>query len=163
MNKRKFRILILGAGNPILSDDSTGLKIIDELDGMLNSRCKNIHLKKSVESGIALLDIISGYDRLIFIDSIKTGKDEIGTLTKHNLSDFKNSIYISNPHRLNLPSVIELAKKTGISIPEKIDIFTVEVDDTLTISTECTEKINENIPEIARQIISQSNLNNNAS
>ena len=158
MHKRKQpKILILGLGNPILSDDSVGLKIVDEIEKLL-CRNENIDFCKVAISGITILDIISGYKHLVLVDVIKTGREEIGTLNKHDISDFKDSIHLSSPHQLNFPSVIEFAKKTGIPIPVEIDLFTIEVEDIYTFSEECSPGIKKEIPEIAREIIKQSGL-----
>lgn len=147
----------MGIGNPILSDDSVGLRVVDKIEEILSPNY-HIDFYKLALSGIALLDIISGYNHLILIDVIKTGKDEVGTLNKYEVSDFKDSIHLSSPHQLNFPTVIKLARKTGIPIPDKIDIFTIEVDNIYTISEECSPTIKKKIPEIAGEIIKQSGL-----
>jgi hydrogenase maturation protease len=154
---KKSEILILGLGNPILHDDSVGLRVVDKLEKILNKK-NNVDFYKVATSGIEILDIISGYKRLILIDVIKTGKDKIGTLTQHKIADFNNSVHLTNPHQLNLPSVIEFANKTGIPVPEIIDIFTIEVEDIYTFSLECSPEIKTQIPEIAKEILKKSGL-----
>lgn len=149
--------IILGLGNPILSDDSVGLRVVDKIEEIL-SPINNVDFSKVASSGIEILDIISGYNRLILIDVIKTGMAEIGTINKYDVLDFKNSIHLSSPHQLNFPSVIEFAKKIGIPIPEVIDIFTIEVEDIYTFAEECSSKIKKKIPKIAKEIIKQSGL-----
>ncbi|MCX8092772.1 MAG: hydrogenase maturation protease, partial [Candidatus Goldbacteria bacterium] len=69
------KTLILGLGNSILSDDRIGLYIAQEIHKKLNS--KNIDLKLAEIAGMDLLYMVSGYDNLIVIDSIKTGKLKI--------------------------------------------------------------------------------------
>jgi len=157
IDDKKAEVLILGLGNPILSDDSVGLRVVDTLKEIINTK-NNVDFYKVATSGIEILDIISGYKHLILIDVIKTGKDKIGTLTKHKISDFNNSIHLTNPHQLNLPSVIELANKTGIPVPEVIDIFTIEVEDIYTFSLECLPELKNKIPEIAKEILNKSGV-----
>lgn len=155
--KELAETIILGLGNPILSDDSIGLRVVDKIEEIL-SPINNVDFSKVASSGIEILDIISGYKRLILIDVIKTGMVEIGTLKKYDVLDFENSIHLSSPHQLNFPSVIEFAKKIGIPIPDVIDIFTIEVEDIYTISEECSPNIKNKIPEIAGEVIKQSGL-----
>lgn len=157
IDDKKAEILILGLGNPILSDDSVGLRVVDKLKEIINKK-NNVNFCKVAISGIEILDIISGYKHLILIDVIKTGKDKIGKLTMYKISDFNNSIHLTNPHQLNLPSVIEFANKTGIPVPEVIDIFTIEVEDIYTFSEECSPEIKDKIPEIAKEILKKSGL-----
>lgn len=158
MSKKELaETIILGLGNPILSDDSIGLRVVDKIEEILLP-INNVDFSKVASSGIEILDIISGYKRLILIDVIKTGMVEIGTLNKYDVLDFENSIHLSSPHQLNFPSVIEFAKKIGIPIPDVIDIFTIEVEDIYTISEECSPNIKNKIPEIAGEVIKQSGL-----
>lgn len=155
--KKLAETLILGLGNPILSDDSIGLRVVDKIEELLSS-VNNVDFYKATSSGIALLDIISGYKRLILIDVIKIDESEVGKLSKHDVSNFKDSIHLSSPHQLNFPTVIEFAKKIGIPIPDVIDIFTIKVEDIYTISEECSTTIKKKIPKIAKEIIKQSGL-----
>lgn len=160
IDNKKAEILILGLGNPILSDDSVGLRVVDKLKKILTPK-NNVDFCKVATSGIELLDIISGYKHLILIDVIKTGKEKIGTLNKHKISDFNNSIHLSSPHQMNFPSVIEFANKTGIPVPEIIDIFTIEVKDIYAFSLECSELMKKKIPVIADKILKELRLYKN--
>jgi hydrogenase maturation protease len=69
---RTRRTLLLGMGNPILSDDAIGIR----LAGRLKERLKDIPGLDMVEDcsvgGFNLLEIIEGYGRLIVLDSIRT-------------------------------------------------------------------------------------------
>lgn len=156
-NKKDKNTLILGIGNPILTDDSAGLKVVEYIKENIVTD-DVIDFFQVSESGISILDIISGYKNLILVDVIKTDKDEEGTLRKWDISDFSESINLSSPHRLNFPSVIELAQKTDTPIPDNIEIYTIEVKDIYTISEKCSEEIIKKIPELAKNIIKISNI-----
>ena len=58
--------LILGIGNPILTDDRVGIEIAHKIKED-NSKLEVI---ETSEAGISLLDLVVGYDKLIIIDSI---------------------------------------------------------------------------------------------
>ncbi len=149
--------LILGLGNTILTDDSVGIKILERIIRLLPVN-SNIDTCGASVSGLALLDIISGYKKLILIDSIITNKDKIGTLRELKLSEFDNSIHHDCAHQLNFPTVIDLAKKTGIPIPDDIKIFTIEVRDIRTLSEDCSPELESKIPVLAGEIMKRSRL-----
>ncbi|GAH29444.1 unnamed protein product, partial [marine sediment metagenome] len=90
--------LILGIGNPILTDDGVGIKIARKLkEG--NARLEVI---ETSEAGIALLDLIAGYDKLIIIDSIKIEKGKPGDLYRLELEDLKPSKDFSSSHGIGI-------------------------------------------------------------
>ena len=62
-----MKTLILGIGNPILTDDRVGIKIARKL----KEEKPELEVVETSESGISLLDFIVGYNKLIIIDSIK--------------------------------------------------------------------------------------------
>jgi hydrogenase maturation protease len=62
-----MKTVILGLGNPILTDNAVGIKIAQKL----KEESSKLEVIETSEAGIALLDLIMGYDKLIIIDSIK--------------------------------------------------------------------------------------------
>jgi hydrogenase maturation protease len=66
-----MKTVILGLGNPILTDDAVGIKIAQKLQ----EENPKLEVIETSEAGIALLDLITGYDKLIIIDSIKNEQE----------------------------------------------------------------------------------------
>ena len=146
--------LILGIGNPILTDDGVGIKIARKLkEG--NARLKVI---ETSEAGIALLDLIAGYDKLIIIDSIKTEKGKPGDLYKLELEDLKPSKDFSSSHGIGIATAFELGQRLGYRMPKSVSIYAVNIKDNSTFGEECTEEVKERIPFIAKQIIEKEKL-----
>ncbi len=70
MTKEKIGTIVLGIGNPILKDDSVGIKIARRL----KDRVPGLEVVETAEVGLTLFDYAVNHDRLIIIDSIKAGK-----------------------------------------------------------------------------------------
>ena len=149
-----MKTLILGIGNPILRDDGAGIKIARKV------KEKNPHLKviETSEAGIAFLDLIVGYDRLIIIDSIKTEQGKPGELYKLELGDLKPNMDFSSSHAIDIATALELGQKLGYRMPQSVCIYAMEIKDNSTFSEECTEEVEEGIPVAARQIIEEEKL-----
>jgi len=144
-----MKTLILGFGNTILSDDGVGIKVAQEI----KKRISDVEVKEASISGLSILEEITGYDRVVVIDSIKTHSGEPGELYKFCLDDFKPTIHLSSPHEVNFATAIELGRKYGYELPNLIDIYAIEIEDDRTFSEECTERIKKAIPDIVEQII----------
>lgn len=146
--------LILGIGNPILTDDGVGIKIARKLkEG--NARLKVI---ETSEAGIALLDLIVDYNKLIIIDSIKIEKGKPGDLYKLELEDLKPSKDFSSSHGIGIATAFGLGQRLGYRMPKFVSIYAVNIKDNSTFGEECTEEVKERIPFIAKQIIEKEKL-----
>lgn len=146
--------LILGIGNPILSDDGVGIKVAQRL----KEESPQSEVAETSEVGMALLDLAAGYDRLIIIDSIKTGQGKPGEVYKLGLEDLKPSIDFPSMHGLDIATALELGRKLGYKMPCHISLYAVEVRDNVTFDENCTEEIEKRVPFITKHIIDEERL-----
>ncbi len=157
-----MKTLVLGIGNPILSDDGLGLEVVEVIKRRLRQgvgiKYTNIEVRGVCSGGLCILDEICGYERLILIDSIKTNGGIPGEVYKLKLDDLGNTSHLSLSHGVDFPTVVKLGKKIGYRIPESIDIFAVEIENNITFCEECTEKVKMRIPEIAQEIMEMADL-----
>jgi hydrogenase maturation protease len=147
--------LILGLGNPILSDDAVGLEVARRLKERLNS---SVDVVEASVGGMGVLDLIAGYRRLIVVDSIKTEGGAPGTLHKMGLDDLMTTIHTCSPHDVNFATALELGKRCGVAMPEYIAIYAIEVADNTTFSEDLTPSIKEALPRILDTIVEQESI-----
>ncbi|GAH17016.1 unnamed protein product [marine sediment metagenome] len=74
-----MKTLILGLGNPILSDDGVGFCVAGELRGRLSQQ--EVTVMETSMTGLSLLDLLAGYDRAIIIDAIQAVGGKAGQST----------------------------------------------------------------------------------
>ena len=146
--------LVLGIGNPILTDDGVGIKIAQKL----KEEKAKLEVIETSEAGIILLDLIVGYNKLIIIDSIKTEKGKPGDLYKLELGDLKPSKDFLSSHGIGIATAFKLGQELEYSMPKFVSIYAVNIKDNLTFGEECTEALKERIPLIAKQIIEEERL-----
>ena len=103
-------------------------------------------------ANIEILEMIGPYDRLIIVDSIKTGRGRPGELYSLNLEDLQATLHLSCPHDINLATALELGKRLGMHVPGEIRIYAIEVEDNQTFSETCTPWVEEAIPKIVEEI-----------
>lgn len=149
-----MKMLILGLGNPILTDDGVGIEIAQKI----GEENPDLEVVETSEAGLALLDYIAGYDKLIIIDSIKTAKGIPGELYKLELGDFKAATDLSCSHGVDIASAFKVGEGLGYKMPRYVSIYAVEVKDNSTFGQGCTEEVKERIPFIARQIMGEEKL-----
>jgi len=149
-----MKTLVLGIGNPILTDDSVGIRIALKL----KEENPELEVIETSEVGMALLELVAGYDKAIIIDSIKTEQGKPGELYKLELSDPESTMYFSSSHGLDINTVVELGHKIGYKMPGCVSLYTIEVKDNTSFGEECTKEIRARIPSIIRQIIEEETM-----
>ena len=64
----KTSILLLGLGNPILKDDRVGIEVARRVAEQVKK--ENVKFMEASAGGLALLDAVCGYDKVILVDAI---------------------------------------------------------------------------------------------
>jgi len=146
--------LILGIGNPILADDGVGIQIARRMKDI----SPDVAVAETYESGLALLDIIPGYERLIVVDSIKTDEGKPGDVYKLELQDLSPTMDFTSLHGISIATALELGRMMGMEMPARVSIYAVEIEDCVTFSEKCTRQVEKRVPLIIEQIIEEEKL-----
>ena len=146
-----MKTLVLGIGNPILSDDGAGIKVAHEVANQFNS--PQVTIAETSGAGLSLLDSIVGYDKVIIIDAIQTKEGQAGQIYRMGTEDFSLTKHLSSPHQINLVTALELGKMLNLAMPQKITIFAVEAKDVTSFSEKCTPEVEQTIPEVVKMVL----------
>lgn len=146
-----MNILVLGIGNPILTDDAVGILVVRELGDI------DADVEEAAIGGLSLLDVILGYDAVVIVDAVKRGehqpeqeKRKPGTVSVLKEHEIKRALHASSTHDVSFSEAIELGRALfSEEMPSKIIVVGVEVQDTETVSETPTEPVQEAIPEAA--------------
>jgi hydrogenase maturation protease len=151
MSKSKIKTLILGLGNPILSDDSVGYQVAMTLKERLDM--PDVDIKEAGIAGLDLLDMITGYDRTIIIDAIQTEKGKPGRIYRFGPDLLTSTRHSGTPHDVNIATALELGKKLNLKLPREITIFAIEVEDVTSFSEECTPGVKKAVPRCVAMVM----------
>ena len=156
MNKNKLKTLVLGLGNPILTDDSAGCRVAMALQAKLHR--PDVDIKEASIAGLDFLDTLSGYDRTIIIDAIQTGKGKPGKIYRFGPEALADTRHAASPHDINLATALELGKKLNLPLPREITIFAIEAADVTNFSEDCTPGVARAIPQCVALVLKELNL-----
>ena len=148
-----MKTLILGLGNPILSDDGVGIRVARALEGRLNQ--PNVTVMETSVAGLDFLELMVGYDRAIIIDSIQTKEGKVGQIYQFEPEALAATRHASTPHDVNFATALELGNRLGLALPQQIVIFAIEVENVTTYSEECTPKVRDAIPICVEMVIEE--------
>lgn len=142
-----MKVLVLGIGNPILTDDAVGILVARELHGI------DADVEEASVGGLALLDFILGYDTVIIVDAVKgkgrNGKErKPGTVSTLHANEYARALHASSTHDVSFSEAVELGKTLfPEKMPTHIVVVGIEVQDTETFCETPTEPVLNAIPE----------------
>jgi hydrogenase maturation protease len=148
-----MRCIVLGLGNPVLSDDSVGLKVARKVRETI--KWPGVEIIETTASGLDFLEILTGYDKAILIDAIQTAGGCPGQVARLNLDSIASTRHASSPHDVNLATALELGHKLQMDLPEDITIFAIEAGDVVTLSETCTEAVEAAIPGCVEMVVKE--------
>lgn len=100
------------------------------------------------QSGLALLEFVVGYDRVVIVDAMHTGRHPVGTVVVLGESDFRR-VVAPSAHYAGLPEVLELGRRLELTMPSVVSVVAVEVANPYDFSPELTPEVAEAVPEAA--------------
>jgi len=146
------RTLIIGLGNPIVSDDSIGLRVAAALKPLLADR-PDVEVTEDGWGGLRLMERMIGYDRAIVINAIRTGAPPgtIHHLTTASISTQKSA----SAHDVNLPTALAFGRRAGAHLPadEDVRLIGIEAQDLINFSDHCTPAVTAAIGRAVQEVI----------
>jgi hydrogenase maturation protease len=146
----KNKILLLGLGNDVLTDDAVGLNVVHHLESAFRAE-PLVDVLATTEMGLALLDHMVGYREVLIVDSIQTGAAAPGTLHEVDADGLK-TLTGRTPHFLGVGETLALGRELGLPMPERVRVFAIEVEDPFTLATEMTPTLQRAFPQILAHV-----------
>jgi|GEM_PF-781914 len=149
--------LMIGMGNPILADDSIGVRLAQTISRRLGPVPGLSVMEECSVGGLNILEVAAGYQRWIIFDSVKTSAAPPGYWFRFNADSLKETMNLTNIHDINLASALVLGRRLGLVLPgnSEIHIFAVEVLDNITFSEQMSPPLEEAFPHVAEEIFQE--------
>ena len=156
------RTVIIGLGNPILTDDGVGIQVVRAVASRITHHASRLDVTfaESSVGGLRLLDAIAGYERVIIVDAIRTGDGRPGDMYRLHPNDLGASLHLGSTHDLSLSGALALGRGMGMMLPddEAIVIIAIEVEDVLTFGEGCTPAVAAAIPRAVEAVVAELGL-----
>jgi hydrogenase maturation protease len=149
-----MRTLLLGMGNPFLSDDAVGVRLARELKPQLTAYPNLEIVEECSVGGLNLLDVLRGYGRVVVLDSLQTVGGVAGAWHYFDAGALRETAHLTSLHDANFATALELGRRLGVPLPESKDvhIFAVEVEDNVTFSERMSAALERGFPAYSKAI-----------
>lgn len=147
-----MRVVVLGIGNTIMSDEGVGVHAVEALR-------RSYTLPGFVEiidggtSSMELLDDLADVDLLVVVDAVKAGKPE-GTLVR--LGDSEVPVFFRSklsPHQIGLSDVMASLEFVG-QFPKHMVVIGVQAEN-FELGLEMTPLIAARVPDLVAMVIAE--------
>ncbi len=150
---RSERVVVLGLGNPLLTDDAVGLKVAERLAPRLAGR--PVDVIQSSWGGMRFIDLLAGYDRAIIVDAIEWRRGPPGTVYRLSADEAIPTVRAVSSHDLSLGTALALGRTLDIPLPVETVFFAVEAQETDAFGESLTPAVEAALPEVVRRVEAQ--------
>ena len=151
-----MRTLVLGLGNPILTDDGVGVYVVRAVADRWSGRCA-CDFQEACVGGLRLLEVIAGYERLILVDAILTPDGAPGQIYRLTPDDLRSSLHAGSTHDLSFQGALAWGRRMGMVLPppEGISMIAIEADDVLTFGEGLTSAVAAAVPDAIDAVLGE--------
>lgn len=148
-----MKTLVIGLGNPILTDDGVGIYAARYVRQMLPDDDTVDVIEVSV-GGLSIMEAMVGYQRAILIDAIWLPDTPVGEVMHFNAGALPETLNAASAHDVNLPTALRVGRALGANLPalEEIQVIAVQVQDVLTFAEYPTPQVAAAIPRVAATV-----------
>jgi hydrogenase maturation protease len=159
-----MKTIIIGLGNPILTDDGVGVKVAQQLEEIIDRDAHpELTITEASVGGLRLMETLLGFDRVVLIDAYYLNEETTipGTIHHLTLDDLRSvspTQHSTSAHDTSLVTALDAADKMGYKVPRVFSIYAIEVENILEFSETPTPAVAKVIPIVTEQIITELSL-----
>ena len=148
-----MKILVLGLGNDLFGDDGVGPEVVRKLEE--NGAAPRVSCGADVGvdyvacslSGLALLDVVVGYDALVIVDTILRPDPVVGRTRILDMPDIRD-VPGPSPHYISVPQTLALGRSLGLKVPERVKVVAIEAKNLHCLGEGLSEAMRRRLPDI---------------
>jgi len=154
-----MKTIVIGLGNPILSDDGVGWKVAQKVSDQLSvtSDQSPIDVEYASLGGLSLMERMVGFERAILIDALESGQgDALSELSKRPvgsvwvipLEELPNPSagHSASAHDASLLTALETGRQMGLPLPEEVHVVAIEAKQVYDFSEELSPAVAAAVP-----------------
>jgi hydrogenase maturation protease len=143
-----MKLLLLGLGSPILSDDGVGLFVAREVAKSV----PGLDLVATQTVGADLLDALVGYDKVVVIDAATGIGRHRGELVRVDQPD--GMLHLFSSHGVNFFDLLQLGTDLGLAMPEVEAVYGIEIGTDISFGQHFSPEVSTCVESLVERISS---------
>ncbi len=174
------KTLVVGLGNPILSDDGVGVRVAREVAVRLaNASVRRpsaneplivgrglptaappVEVVEASVGGLRLMEMMVGYTRVIVVDALYHPEVAPGSVRRMTLQDVERLSphepeHLASAHDTSLLTALETGRRLGLALPDEVVIYAIGVRDVLTFGEQLTPEVARAVPAVVEALVKE--------
>jgi hydrogenase maturation protease len=133
--------VIIGMGNPLLSDDGVGIAVAHAVAERLRYRM-DLTVTDLHTGGIRLMEAMAGFKRAVVVDAMLSGAAP-GTLKRFDPQDFVTTKNTFSSHDTDFATAYDLGRMVGVPLPEQVTFWGIEAREFDLFGERFTDEVSE--------------------
>ncbi len=149
-----MKTLVVGLGNPILSDDAIGIRVVQAVQEQELAHNSEVEFLEASLGGLSLAEQLAGYDRVILIDAIQTPAGRPGAVYDLTLDDMP-TVNADSAHDTSLKAGLEVLRLHGGRVPEHVSIVAIEAVNLTDFGEMLTPAVEAAVPVAVKAVLAK--------
>jgi hydrogenase maturation protease len=146
-----LRTVIIGIGSLLRGDDAIGIRVAQAIER--EALPTDVKVVTTTAAGLALLDLLTGFDRALIIDAIQTRQGKAGDVYRLGLDDLPAPLHSFTVHDVSVRSALDIGQKMGLPLPRETVIFAIEVADVTPLREICTPQVEGAVSKAVNMVL----------
>lgn len=146
-----MKTVVVGLGNPIVSDDAVGIRVAQEVRKNLGKRV-DTDVIEMYSGGLRLMEVLQGFDRAIIIDALNFPDLLPGTIREFSLHETLTGRNLFCSHDTSLKVAIEIGQTLGMHLPQEFKVLGIQAQDLETFGEVLSESVEQSIPQAVARV-----------
>jgi hydrogenase maturation protease len=149
-----MKTLVVGLGNPILSDDGVGIRVAQAVRERIGET--EVEFLEASLGGLRLAEQLEGYDRVILVDAIQTRGGVPGAIYRLTLDDIP-TYNADGAHDASLRTALQLVRQQGGKTPDAdaVAVVAIEAVNMLVFGETLTAAVQAAIPAAVQAVLDE--------
>lgn len=155
-----MRTLVIGLGNPILTDDGVGVRVAEAVQAAL-PRDAPVDVCEVSVGGLTLMEHMVGYRHVILVDAFIAQTETPGAVRRMTLDDLRAASptqHSVSTHDTSLVTAFEMGKYMGLHLPDEVIVYGVVVTNVIDFSQSLTPAVAAAIPAATAAVLAELGL-----
>jgi hydrogenase maturation protease len=153
VTQQEGRTIIVGLGNPLLTDDAVGPRVAGLVHDILSST--DVDFRELAAGGVELMETVLGYKKAVIIDAILTDEGAPGTWYRLDLASIRPTLHAATSHEIGLLEGLDLGRCLGLTVPDSVRVYAVKIVDPFSFGTKMTDSVERVLPRVAKEIAAE--------
>lgn len=144
--------VIIGMGNPQLTDDGVGSAVAYAVAGQVGAdRLTVIELHTG---GMRLMEAMAGFRRAVVVDAMVTGAVP-GTVVRFDANNFVTTKNSYSSHDTDFATALTMGELLGVALPEQISFWGIEAAECVLFGESLTPEVAAAVPRAVALIVDE--------